>query len=93
MRYPDFTSKIFQPLVEEFADLLPTSQTSNILKRSPYITYKIFQSINSFTTPELMDDLNKVLEVEIQLKTAPSNGEILLEQLVFDICRSSKKKR
>lgn len=93
MRYPDFTSKIFQPLVEEFGDLLPTSQTSNILKRSPYISYKIFQSINSFTTHELMDALNKVLEVEIQLKTTPYNGEILLEQLVFEICKTSKKKR
>lgn len=93
MRYPDFTSKIFQPLVEEYSDLLPNSQTSNILKRSPYITYKIFQSINSFTVHELMDALNRVLDVEIQLKTTPYNGEILLEQLVFEICSSSKKKR
>lgn len=93
MRYPDFTSRIFQPLVEEFGDLLPTSQSSNLLKRSPYIAYKIFQSINSFTTQELMDALNKVLDVEIQLKTTTLNGEILLEQLVVDICRSSIKKR
>ncbi|MCG9128931.1 hypothetical protein JT359_15180 [Candidatus Poribacteria bacterium] len=93
MRYPDFTSKIFQPLTEELGELLPSSQTYNILKRSPYITYKIFQSINSFTLPELMEALNKVLDVEIQLKTTPFNREVLLEQLVIDICSTSKKKR
>ncbi|MCE2401787.1 hypothetical protein J4G08_12990 [Candidatus Poribacteria bacterium] len=90
MRYPDFTTKIFQPLAEEIKDLLPNSASYNILKRNPYIAFKIFQTLHAFTAEELMTALEKTLEVEIQLKTTPFDKEVLLEQLIYDICNSSK---
>ncbi|MDE0483933.1 MAG: DNA polymerase III subunit delta [Candidatus Poribacteria bacterium] len=90
MRYPDFTAKIFQPLADEIGDILPNSASYNIMKRNPYIAFKIFQTLHAFTTAELMTALEKTLEVEIQLKTTQSDGEVLLEQLVYDICDSSK---
>ena len=37
-----------------------------------------------------MAALEKTLEVEIQMKTTPFDKEVLLEQLVYDICDSSK---
>ncbi len=91
MRFENFTKNIFQPLAEEFGDLLPESATHNIMKRNPFIAYKVFQTLHAFTTKELMTALEKTLEVDIQLKTTPFDKELLLEQLVYDICNSSKK--
>lgn len=90
MRYPDFTAKIFQPLAEEMGDILPNSASYNILKRNPYIAFKVFQTLHGFTVEELMTALEKALEVEIQMKTTPFDKEVLLEQLVYDICNSSQ---
>lgn len=92
LRFPDFSTKIFQPLAQEMGDLLPNSATSNILKRNPYIAYKLFQTLNSFTAEELMTALEKTLDINIQLKTTPFDGEEMLEQLVYDICNSSKQR-
>ncbi len=90
MRYPDFTKKIFQPLADEIGDILPNSVSYNIMKRNPYIAFKVFQTLHAFTVEELMTALEKTLEVEIQLKTTQFDGEVLLEQLIYDICNSSK---
>lgn len=92
VRFENFTKNIFQPLAEEVGDLLPQSATHNIMKRNPYIAYKIFQTLHAFTTEELMGALEKTLEVDIQLKTTPFDAELLLEQLVYDICNSSKRR-
>ena len=92
VRFENFTKNIFQPLAEEIGDLLPQSATHNIMKRNPYIAYKIFQTLHAFTTEELMIALEKTLEVDIQLKTTPFDAELLLEQLVYDICNSSKRR-
>ena len=91
MRYPDFITKIFEPLAAEVGEILPNSAGHNVLKGSPFPAYKIFQTLHAFTVEELMDALEKTLEVEIQLKTTPFDKEVLLEQLVYDICNSSKQ--
>ena len=91
MRYPDFITKIFEPLAEEVGEILPNSAGHNVLKGSPFPAYKIFQTLHAFTVEELMTALEKTLEVEIQLKTTPFDGEVLLEQLIYDICNSSKQ--
>ena len=90
MRYPDFITKVFQPLAEEMEDLLPNSASYNILKRNPYIAFKVFQTLHGFTAEELITALEKTLDVEIQMKTTPFDKEALLEQLVYDICNSAK---
>ncbi len=89
-RYENFIKNIFQPLAEEFGEILPQSAPHNIMKRNPYVAFKIFQSLHAFTTSELMCALEKVLSVEIQMKTTSVDGELLLEQLLYDICSSAK---
>ena len=89
-RYENFIKNIFQPLAEEFGEILPQSASHNILKRNPYVAFKIFQSLHAFTTAELMQALEKTLAVEIQMKTTSVDRELLLEQLLYDICSSSK---
>ena len=91
-RYDYFIKNIFQPLSEEFSEILPQSASHNIMKRNPYVAFKIFQSLHAFTTQDLMRALEKSLEVEIQMKTTSVDGELLLEQLLYDICNSSKSR-
>lgn len=91
-RYEYFIKNIFQPLSEEFSDILPQSASHNIMKRNPYVAFKIFQTLHAFTTEELMRAYEKTLEVEIQMKTTTVDGELLLEQLLYDICSSSKSR-
>lgn len=90
LRYNDFISKIFEPLVEEVGGLLPNASEHNILKRNPYPAYKIFQTLNAFTTEELVSAMEKTLDMQIQFKTTGTDEELLLEQLVYDICSDSK---
>lgn len=92
MRFDYFTKNIHQPLAEELGDILPQSASHNIMKRNPFFAFKIFQSLHAFTTKDLMTALEKTFEVEIQLRTTQFDSEVLLEQLVYDICESSKHK-
>ena len=89
-RYDNFIKNIFQPLAEEFSEILPQSASHNIMKRNPYVAFKIFQSLHAFTTSELMRALEQTLAVEIQMKTTSVDRELLLEQLLYDICSSGK---
>lgn len=89
LRYNDFISKIFEPLAEEFSGLLPNAAEHNILKRNPYPAYKIFQTLQSFTKEELVSAMEKTLDMQIQFKTTDVDEELLLEQLVYDICNGS----
>ena len=88
-RYENFIKNIFQPLAEEFSEILPKSASHNIMKRNPYVAFKIFQSLHAFTTAELMRALEQTLAVEIQMKTTSVDRELLLEQLLYDICSSA----
>ena len=90
LRYNDFISKIFEPLAAELGELLPNASEHNILKRNPYPAYKIFQTLHAFTTEELVSAMEKTLEMQIQFRTININSELLLEQLVYDICNGSK---
>lgn len=90
LRYNDFITKIFEPLAEEVGELLPNAAEHNILKRNPYPAYKIFQTLHAFSTEELITALEKTFEMQIQSRTTPISDELLLEQLVYDICSDSK---
>ena len=82
MSFPDFTKNVFQPLADELADLLPKSATYNILKKNPYVAYKLFQTLHAFTADELMNALEKILEADLQLKpgTGTFDATYILEQ-------------
>ena len=90
-RYDNFIKNIFQPLAEEFSEILPKSASHNIMKRNPYVAFKIFQSLHAFTTAELMRALEQTLAVEVQMKTTSVDGELLLEQLLYDICSAKSR--
>ena len=89
----DFTTNIFQPLAEEIRGLLPNSTTDNILKQNPYVAYKTFQSLNAFTVKELVDALEKTLEVDTQLKTSNPDATGILEQLICELCATPAGRR
>ncbi len=91
-RYPDFIKNVFEPMAKELEDVLPNSASRNVLKGSPYPAYKVFQALQTFTAEELIAALEKTLDVEIQLKTTGLDGEVLLEQLVYDLCDTSKQR-
>ena len=80
MPLAEFTTNIFQPLAEEMKDFLPKSPTDNILKQHPYVAYKIFQTLNAFAIEDLVRVLEKVLEVDVELKTAVFDPTYILEQ-------------
>ncbi len=90
MRFDNFTQNIFQPLSEEIGELLPSSTEQNILKRHPFPAFKIFQTLHTFSAEELINALEKTLDVQIQLKTTVVDEDILLEQLVYEICSGTK---
>ena len=90
MPFSEFTKNIFQPLVAEMGGVLPKSATHNILKQNPYVAYKIFQTLHAFTAEELVAAIEKTLIVDIQLKTSDPNETGILEQLVCELCATSK---
>ena len=92
LRYNDFITKVFEPLAEEFGGLLPNAAEHNILKRNPYPAYKIFQTLHAFTKEELVSAMEKTFEMQIQFKTTDADEELLLEQLVYEICNGSKSR-
>ena len=90
LRYNDFIEKVFEPLAEELSDQLPNSTEYNILKRNPYPAYKIFQTLRSFSTEELVCAMEKTLDMQVQCRTTHLDDEVLLEQLVYDICEGNR---
>lgn len=90
-RYDDFIKKVFEPMAQELDEILPNSASRNVLKGSPYPAYKVFQALQTFTAEELITALEKTLEVEIQMITTGLDGDVLLEQLVYDICDTPKQ--
>ncbi len=90
MRFENFTEKILKPLSEEMADILPKTTDYNILKRHPFPVFKIFQTLHTFTLDELLAAVEKTLDVRTQFMTTNDDKGLLLEQLVYEICTSSK---
>lgn len=91
-RYDDFIKKVFEPMAQELEGVLPNTAARNVLKGSPYPAYKVFQALQTFTAEELITALEKTLEVETQMITIGLDAEVLLEQLVYDICDTSKQR-
>lgn len=79
-RFPEFTQNIFQPLAEEMRNLLPKSPSDNILKQNPYVAFKIFRALNTFTVADLVRALEKTLEAEVELKTGPFDPTYILKR-------------
>lgn len=85
-QYNSFNKNVFQPLAEQFTHLLPEARETNLLKQNPYAAYKIFQTTSSFTRVELLTALEKISQVDTQLKTTGTDPIVLLEQLICELC-------
>ena len=93
MPFREFTANIFQPLAEEMGNTLPNAVTHNILKQNPYVAYKIFQALNTFTAEELVIALEKSLDADTQLKTSNPDATCILEQLLCELCTNPTGRR
>ena len=93
MPFREFTENIFQPLAKEVGGILPNTATHNILKQNPYVAYKIFQTLNAFTIDELVNALEKSLDVDAQLKTTNPDATRILEQFVCELCTAPPERR
>jgi len=85
MRYDDFKN-YFSKLPSSASQQLPESRQHNLLKQNPYAAYKILQSIDQFSTDELIKYMEILLKADIQLKSSESSPKTVLEQVIFDLC-------
>jgi DNA polymerase-3 subunit delta len=93
MNYSDFVQRVFKPLASRMGDVLPKSPQINILKQNSYAAYKIIQSLPHFGTEELIQDLEKTLNADIQLKSSRLDPDCILEQLVYELCARPRERR
>ncbi len=93
MNYSDFVQRVFKPLASRMGDVLPKSPQINLLKQNSYAAYKIIQSLPHFGTEELIQDLEKTLNADIQLKSSRLDPDCILEQLVYELCVRPRERR
>lgn len=84
--YATFNNKVFKILANKYIDILPEDKSINVLKQHPFAAYKVFQTASVFSEDELISALDKVLEVDKQLKLSTLEPDCILEQLVCDLC-------
>lgn len=85
MRYNNFKN-YFGKLPSSASKQLPKSKKYNLLKQHPYPAHQILQSINYYTTEELIKGLEILLEADMQLKSSVSSPKAILEEVIFELC-------
>jgi DNA polymerase-3 subunit delta len=55
--------------------------------RSVYPVYLMLQKSEKFTTPGLLEAMEKLSQADLRLKTTGQNPKIILEDAIFHICR------
>ena len=83
--YSTFKNSILGPLTKQLTYLLPEARELNVLKQNPYAAYKIFQAVPKFSEKELIDALEKLLEVDQQLKSSDLPDITILEQMICEL--------
>lgn len=58
--------------------------------RNPYPLYLLFRKTESFTYEELVNTFECLHEADLRLKTTGDNPEIVLETVIYHICRGGK---
>ena len=87
--YTVFRDKIFKGLVDKMIHYLPEAREVNILKQNPYAAYKVFQTSATFSVSEMVIALEKLLQVDKDLKSNELNDISILEELICDLCIST----
>ena len=89
MDYKEFVNA-YRNLPKELSAQLPTDRKFNLLKQAPYPVYLALRQNNNFTLHELLDAMERLLEADIQLKSSQFDPGLILEQLIVELCASSK---
>lgn len=55
-------------------------------KLHPFVIKKSIRQAERFTMPQLIAALERLLQIEVELKSTTSNGEELLEQFIIELC-------
>jgi len=55
-------------------------------KLHPFVIKKSIRQAERFTIPQLIAALERLLLIEVELKSTTANGEELLEQFVIELC-------
>ena len=61
-------------------------------KLHPFVIKKSIRQAEQFTTGQLIDALDRLLQIETTLKSTSANGEELLEQFVIELCYMGNQK-
>ena len=93
LSYQNFMDTVFKLAAGKLSNLLPQSAQLNLFKQNPYAAYKVIQSIPYFGIEELAQALEKTLDADIQLKSSYLNPELILEQLVYELCAKSSVRK
>ena len=82
----------YRKIPAEIVAQLPASDKLNLLKqKSTYPALITFRNVINYTQEELVSAMERLLEANIQLKSSQSTPQIILEQLVVDLCSESKR--
>ena len=55
-------------------------------KLHPFVIKKSIRQAERFSMPQLVAALERLLQIEVELKSTTSNGEELLEQFIIELC-------
>ena len=55
-------------------------------KLHPFVIKKSIRQAERFSMPQLVTALERLLQIEVELKSTTSNGEELLEQFIIELC-------
>ena len=80
----------YRKMPAEIVAQLP-DKTNLLKQRHPYSAFITFRNVGNYTEEELVNAMARLLEADIQLKSSQSSPEVILEQLVVDLCGKNKR--
>jgi len=92
MDYRRFSETVYRNIPDMAVNLLPSSRQYNLLKQKPFPLFQALRLADNFTIDELKRDMERLLEADIALKTSRASPELILEELVIDLCSGKESK-
>jgi DNA polymerase-3 subunit delta len=85
MDYPRFQKNVF-PSIKEMG-LGGAKKKGWLFGQHPYVIYNALRNSRRFSYNELVEYMNRLVEVDLALKTTGMKPRLVLEHLLMDICR------
>jgi DNA polymerase-3 subunit delta len=86
MDYKRFSETIYRNIPDMAVDLLPQSRQYNLLKQKPFPVFQALRLADNFTLQELRRAMERLFEADVALKTSQASPDLILEELVIDLC-------